>query len=125
MTDKRPVYLNLLKIKLPLPGLVSFMHRVSGVLLFLAIPFCLFVLQQSLATSGEYAATEEFLSHPLIIFMVFVLLLALSHHLLAGIRFLLMDFEIGLSKVISTQSSRAVLIGAVALALLLTIGLYQ
>lgn len=125
MTDKRPVYLNLLKIKLPLPGLVSFMHRVSGVLLFLAIPFCLFVLQQSLAKSGEYAATEEFLSHPLIIFMVFVLLLALSHHLLAGIRFLLMDFEIGLSKAISTQSSRAVLIGAVALALLLTIGLYQ
>jgi len=125
VTDKRPVFLNLRKIKLPLPGLVSFLHRVSGVILFFAIPLCLFVLQQSLVSPSGFAAADEFLSNPLIVFMVFVLLLALSHHLLAGIRFLLMDLETGLTKAISIQSSRAVLIGAVVLALLLTIGLYQ
>jgi succinate dehydrogenase / fumarate reductase cytochrome b subunit len=125
VTDKRPVFLNLLKIKLPLPGLVSFLHRVSGVLLFLAIPICLFILQQSLASPSGFAAITEFLSSPLIVSMVFVLLLALSHHLLAGLRFLLMDLEIGLSKSISMQSSRAVFIGAVVLALLLTLGIYQ
>jgi succinate dehydrogenase / fumarate reductase cytochrome b subunit len=125
VTDKRPVFLNLLKIKLPLPGLVSFLHRVSGVLLFLAIPICLFILEQSLASPSGFAAINEFLSNPLIVSMVFVLLLALSHHLLAGLRFLLMDLEIGLSKSISMQSSRAVFIGAVVLALLLTLGIYQ
>lgn len=125
MTDKRPVFLNLLKIKLPLPGLVSFLHRVSGVLLFLAIPVCLFILQQSLVSPSGFAAINEFLSHSLIVSMVFVLLLALAHHLLAGIRFLLMDLDIGLSKSISMQSSRAVFIGAVVLALLLTLGIYQ
>ncbi len=125
MTDKRPVFLNLLKIKLPLPGLVSFLHRVSGVLLFLAIPICLFILEQSLASPSGFVAINEFLSNPLIVSMVFVLLLALSHHLLAGLRFLLMDLEIGLSKSISMQSSRVVFIGAVVLALLLTLEIYQ
>ncbi len=125
MTHKRPVFLNLLKIKLPLPGLVSFLHRVSGVLLYIAIPICLFILQQSLMSPAEYAAVGKFLSHPLIVFLVFVLLLALSHHLLAGLRFLLMDLDMGLSKAVSIQSSRAVLIGAVVLALLVTTGLYQ
>lgn len=125
MTEKRPVFLNLLKIRLPLPGIVSFLHRISGVLLFLAIPVSLLVLQESLASPAGFAAAGEFLSHPLVIPLVFILLVALSHHLLAGLRFLLLDFEIGLGKEISVQSSRAVLIGAVVLALVLSIGLYR
>jgi len=122
--EKRPVFLNLLKIRLPVPGVVSFLHRISGMLLFVTIPPGLFLLQESLISPSGFKAVEEFLSHPLVIFMVFSLLLALSHHLLAGIRFLLMDLEIGLNKAISVQSSRAVLVGAVLLALFLTTGLY-
>jgi len=125
VTDKRLVFLNLLKIKLPLPGLVSFLHRVSGILLFFAMPFFLFALQKSLAGLEGYAEIEHFLSSFPIIFLVFMLLLALSHHFLAGIRFLLMDLDIGLSKTVSIRSSKMVFIGAITLALLLTFGLYR
>jgi succinate dehydrogenase / fumarate reductase cytochrome b subunit len=123
--DKRPVFLDLLKIKLPLPGLVSFLHRVSGILLFFVMPFFLLALQKSLAGIEGYTEIERFLSSTPIIFLVFVLLLALSHHFLAGIRFLLMDLDIGLSKMASIRSSQMVFIGAVTLALLLTFGLYR
>jgi succinate dehydrogenase / fumarate reductase cytochrome b subunit len=45
MPRRRPVYLNLFKIRLPLPGVVSIMHRASGALLFLLLPLLLYVLQ--------------------------------------------------------------------------------
>src|SRR5512135_767948 len=48
MNKNRPKHLALYKISLPLPGLVSFLHRVSGALLFLALPMLLWVLQYSL-----------------------------------------------------------------------------
>src|SRR5690349_19241661 len=50
MRKPRPKYLNLVKIRLPLPGIKSIMHRVSGAALFLLIPFLLYVLQMSLAS---------------------------------------------------------------------------
>ena len=46
----RPIYLNLLAIRQPIPAIVSILHRVSGALLFLVgLPLGLWSLQASLA----------------------------------------------------------------------------
>lgn len=98
MTDKRPVYLNLLKIRLPLPGVVSFAHRISGVLLFLAIPFTVYLLDLSLQSPQSYKDVSLLLNRPLFLLLQILLLWSLTHHFFAGIRFLLIDAEIGVEK---------------------------
>ena len=51
---KRPVYLNLVAIRLPLPGFVSILHRISGAFLFLAVVWLLFLLDRSLASESGF-----------------------------------------------------------------------
>lgn len=95
---KRPVYLDLLRIRMPAGALVSILHRVSGVLLVLALPFLLWLLQQSLASADDYQRITTLLqSFPLRV-TLFLLMLALTHHFLAGVRHLLLDLDVGISR---------------------------
>lgn len=91
----RPVFLNLMKMKFPPMAIVSILHRVSGVLLFIFIPFALYFLQQSLDSSQSFVQLKVLLSTPFMSFLLWVFLSALAYHLLAGIRHILMDFGWG------------------------------
>lgn len=119
MADKRPVYLNLLQIRLPLPGLVSILHRASGVLLFLLLPLMLFLLQQSLQSESGFLQLRESISRPAFKIWLAVLLFAWLHHFLAGLRLLLLDMHIGVELPRARLSSALVL----ALAVVLTSGM--
>jgi len=48
VSHQRPKYLDLFRIRLPVPGFVSILHRISGLGLFLFLPFLLWLLQSSL-----------------------------------------------------------------------------
>ena len=96
--DKRPVYLNLFKIRLPLMGMVSLAHRASGVLLFIAIPFAVYLLDLSVISSEGYAEVMTIFQHPLVQLTQILIVWALAHHFFAGIRFLLIDADIGVEK---------------------------
>ena len=98
MTDKRPVYLNLLKIRLPLTGIISFAHRITGVILFLSLPFVVYMLDLSIESEQSFQAAQLMLKQPLIILVQILLLWSIAHHFFAGIRFLLIDAEIGVEK---------------------------
>ena len=98
MTDKRPIYLNLFKIRLPLAGIVSFAHRISGVILFLALPFAVYLLDLSIESEQSFAKVQQILNQPVMILVKVLLLWSIAHHFFAGIRFLLIDAEIGIEK---------------------------
>ncbi len=98
MTDQRPVYLNLIKIRLPLPGIVSFAHRITGVILFLSLPFAVYLLDLSVESKQSFAEVQQILKLPVMLFVQILLLWSLAHHFFAGIRFLLIDAEIGVEK---------------------------
>ena len=98
MTNKRPVYLNLLKIRLPLTGMVSFAHRITGVILFLSLPFVVYILDLSIESEESFQNAQQILNQPLMMFVQIVLLWSIVHHFFAGIRFLLIDAEIGVEK---------------------------
>ena len=98
VTDNRPFYLNLLKIHLPVTGYVSILHRISGLLMFLAIPFFVYLLDISVQGSDGFNRAAQILQMPLIQVLSLLLLWSIIHHLFAGIRFLLTDFDIGLEK---------------------------
>lgn len=110
MTENRPVYLNLFKIRLPVPGIVSLAHRVSGVLLFLAIPFSIYLLDLSITSSQGFNQVLEILQQPVIMLVQLVLVWAVVHHFFAGIRFLLIDFDLGIEKTSSNISAWLVLV---------------
>ena len=110
MPEKRPVYLNLFKIRLPSTGIVSFAHRVSGFLLFLAIPFSIYLLDMSVASQQGFDDVARLLQHPLLQIMLLVLFWSLVHHFLAGIRYLFLDFDIGVEKAGSRMSAWMVMI---------------
>lgn len=95
MKQKRPVYLNLMQIRLPLPGLVSILHRASGVLLFLFLPLLLWLLSQSLRSSDAFSALQQTFGSPVLRFFVWLVLSSLAYHIIAGVRHLLMDVGIG------------------------------
>jgi succinate dehydrogenase / fumarate reductase cytochrome b subunit len=94
MKQTRPVYLDLLRIRQPLPALISIAHRISGVLLFLAIPLVLNTWQASLENPGSFRSLQE---SPSLKLVLFLLCAAYVYHLIAGLRFLLLDLHLGLS----------------------------
>ena len=98
MKDKRPVYLNLFKIRLPIAGMVSLAHRASGILLFIAIPFAIYLLDLSVMSSDGFGKVMLIFQHPVILLFEVILVWALAHHFFAGIRFLLIDADIGIEK---------------------------
>ena len=110
MPEKRPVYLNLFKIRLPSTGIVSFAHRVSGFLLFLAIPFSIYLLDLSVASRQGFDDVARLLQHPFLQILLLILFWSLVHHFLAGIRYLFLDFDIGVEKAGSRMSAWMVML---------------
>jgi len=115
LTVKRPVYLNLFKIRLPITGIVSFAHRVSGFLLFLSIPFSIYLLDLSVTSSQGYEQSVQLLQQPVIQILLLFLVWALLHHLLAGIRYLLLDFDIAIDKAASNMTAWTVIAAEVCI----------
>ena len=124
MIKKRPKHLDLTKIKLPLPGVVSILHRISGAGLFLFIPFVLFLLQTSLASPEGFAAVKQVMGGGYAKLVLLGLLWALLHHFFAGLRFLAMDLHFGLDLPQARRSSITVLVASLSLTFLLGVWLW-
>ena len=110
-----PRFLNLLKIKLPPGGIASIAHRVSGVLMFLGIPLVAWLFARSLENEAAYLEVVGLMKSPPALMVSILLIWSLSHHLLAGIRHLLLDVEIGIEKAQARASAWLVNIGALVL----------
>ncbi len=121
----RPVYLDLLAIRLPLAAFVSILHRASGALLFLAgIPLALWGLGASLASPEAYASFATLMSHPLAKLVALGLVWAYLHHLLAGIRHLLLDLHVGIDLAQARRSAAIVFVLALLLTLAIAVRLW-
>jgi succinate dehydrogenase / fumarate reductase cytochrome b subunit len=95
MTDPRPVFFDLRRIQLPVGALTSITHRITGVILALAIPLGAYLLDSSLRGPEGYARVSALLGATPSRIAAVVLAWALAHHLLAGIRHLLSDIDVG------------------------------
>jgi succinate dehydrogenase / fumarate reductase cytochrome b subunit len=116
----RPKYLDLrallFEIRLPLPGWVSILHRISGALL--VFPFAawlLYMLDASLASQASFEKLAGYLKLPLVKAGLLLFIWAYCHHLCAGVRFLLLDLNRGIELAAARRSSGAVLVASLAL----------
>ncbi|MEW8625347.1 MAG: succinate dehydrogenase, cytochrome b556 subunit [Candidatus Thiodiazotropha sp.] len=122
-TKPRPVFLNLLKIRLPMAGIMSIIHRATGVLMVLSIPLLIYLFDLSLSGADGFATAKAILGMGLVKLILFLMLWALMHHLLAGIRYLLIDIDIGVETPLFRQTALAVTVAAPVVALILLGGL--
>jgi len=124
MINKRPKHLALHLIKLPLPGIVSILHRISGLLLFLALPMLLMMLQYSLRSIETYTQLQEVLTHPLAKLALLGLLWAFMHHFCAGLRYLAVDLRYITNLAQARSSSKMVMVASLLLTALTGVKLW-
>ncbi len=98
----------IVRYRMPLSALVSIMHRVSGAMIFLLLPFILYLLEQSLLSEIAFEHFKGITSHWFVKLVLLGLSWAYLHHFCAGIRHLLMDLHIGLTKTGARRTSVAV-----------------
>lgn len=115
--DLRPKNLNLFTIHFPLPAIVSILHRISGVFLFLLIPVLLWTLHYSLTETGFYAL-QQMLNSFSIKLLIWLLLIPFCYHFVAGIRHLLMDIHIGETLKGGRHTARLTFVAAIVLLIL-------
>ena len=120
VSKPRPKHLDLRVIKLPLPGFVSILHRVSGAGLFLCLPLLLWLFGASLGTPEQLESFRAVYGNPLVKLILLGLVWAYLHHFCAGIRFLLLDVHVGVDLQPARRSSWIVL--AVSLTLTVILG---
>lgn len=110
--------------RLPLAGLLSILHRVSGALMFLLLPFVLYLLESSLTSEGSFEYLKGLASGWFVKLLILALSWAYLHHFCAGIRHLIMDNHIGVDKDSSRKSAVVVFAVSLPLAALVALKLF-
>ncbi len=114
----RPKYLNLpaliFEIRLPLPGWISILHRISGALLFVALVWLLWMLDRSLASEAAFSKIKHYAGLWPVKLSLLVLVWAYCHHFFAGIRYLFLDLDKGIDLATARLTSWLVLASSLA-----------
>jgi succinate dehydrogenase / fumarate reductase cytochrome b subunit len=111
--------------KLPWSGKVSILHRVSGALLFLSLPFILYLFDKSLTSEISFITFSEVVGNPLVKLFLLALIWAFLHHFCAGIRFLALDLHKGIEKHQIQKSAVSVLVVSLSLTAVLGAKLFN
>jgi succinate dehydrogenase / fumarate reductase, cytochrome b subunit len=133
---QRPVYRNIhvsqiVAYRLPPAGIVSILHRVSGVLMFVLLPFVIWLFDTSLTSEISYSrftsvfkAGAGFLPGWFVKLVALALIWAYLHHFIAGVRHLWMDATHAVTKEFGHMSAVVTLALSVVLTLALGFKLF-
>ncbi|RIZ55969.1 succinate dehydrogenase cytochrome b556 subunit [Vibrio sp. PID23_8] len=87
----RPVNLDLQTIRFPITAIASILHRVSGVITFVAVGILLWLLSISLSSPMGFMEAADVVDSFFVKFILWGILTALAYHIVGGVRHLLMD----------------------------------
>jgi len=110
--------------RLPLAGVVSILHRISGLLMFALLPFALYLLELSIRSEISFAYFQGIAANPLAKLILLALVWAYMQHFCAGTRHLVMDLHIGLDKDSARKSAVTVLLISLSLTALVGLKLF-
>ncbi|MBV1873765.1 MAG: succinate dehydrogenase, cytochrome b556 subunit [Gammaproteobacteria bacterium] len=122
MQKNRPVNLDLKTIKMPLPAIVSILHRGSGVVIFVCLALLLWMLDTSLESDTSFEALKDTLDGFFVTMVIWGVVGALLYHMVAGVRHLVMDLGIGETLEGGIKGARIAL--AVSGLLILVVGIW-
>jgi succinate dehydrogenase / fumarate reductase, cytochrome b subunit len=123
---ERPQFRNLnvtqlMNYRLPPPGIVSILHRISGFLMFALLPFVLYLFEKSIRSEASFAHFRGIASNPFVKLILLALAWGYLQHFCAGVRHLFMDVHWAIEKDSSRTTANIVL--AVSLFLTALVGL--
>lgn len=127
---QRPQYRNvsvpqILSYRLPLAAKTSILHRISGALLFLALPILILpLLAMSLSSPAGFAALSNVFGVVPVKIVMLILVWGYLHHFCAGIRFLALDLGKGNDKYSAHKSAASVLIVSLTLTFIFALKLF-
>src|SRR5262245_31603420 len=107
---QRPIYLSLTQFRFPVTAITSITHRITGVVLFAATAFLLYVLDLALRSPQSYARALEILAAPTGKLVMLITLAMLIFHIIAGIRHIVMDFHLADSLEAGRAGSQLVIV---------------
>jgi succinate dehydrogenase / fumarate reductase, cytochrome b subunit len=110
--------------RLPLAGVVSILHRISGFMMFLLLPFVLYLLELSLRSEISYSYFQGIASQPFVKLVILALVWGYMQHFCAGVRHLFMDLHFGLDKLSARKSAATVLVISLSLTALVALKLF-
>lgn len=132
LAKKRPEFRNIHALKdlpnyrLPAAGIVSILHRISGVIMFLLMPFIIWMFDASVSSEISFSRFKAAFNSGLwfvpswcIKLVALVLIWAFLHHLIAGIRHLYMEVTHSLTKEFGKSSAIATLALSIGLTVVL------
>lgn len=121
MTKKRPINLDLTTLHYPPMAIVSILHRISGVLLFVLLPAVFYFLYSSLKSEASFLYLQQNIT---IKFFWWVFLSALSFHFVAGIRHFIMDVGYAEEVTVARKTAQSILIAAFIFIILLGVWIW-
>jgi len=122
VNQKRPVNLDLTTMKFPAMAIASILHRLSGIALFLLMPFVLCVFSLSLKDEVSFFKAQQYLANPYAKLLFWLFAASLIYHLLAGIRHLIMD--LGFGEEVKTSRLTAILVIGLSVILAIFLGIW-
>lgn len=113
-SQPRPVFLSLLVIRLPISGIVSILHRISGVLLVLLTPAAIYAFELSLENPEQFARVQAWFGSVSGRLALLFVLAVFVQHLFSGLRHLAMDIDWGVDIHTARLSAWGTLVATVA-----------
>jgi len=117
MSSRRPVFLNVLRIGMPVGAWTSIGHRISGVVLAASVPPAAWLLDLSLRDPAGFARVHALLISAFGKAAAIVVVWSLAHHVLAGLRHLASDLQIGSSLAAARRSAWVANVGGAVVAI--------
>ncbi|MBK6651333.1 MAG: succinate dehydrogenase, cytochrome b556 subunit [Betaproteobacteria bacterium] len=113
--------------RLPVAGIVSILHRISGFMMFLLLPFIVWMLDKSLSSEFSFAKFKSAFNVGLgfapgwfLKLVALALIWAYLHHLIAGVRHIRMDLN---HDTVTKETGRASAIRVLVVSIALTVAL--
>jgi succinate dehydrogenase / fumarate reductase cytochrome b subunit len=114
VVQQKPMFLNLFQLRFPITAIVSILHRISGVLMFLFIPGMLWLLHMSVDSLVSFDKIQTMLAQPIAKVLLLSMLLPIIYHIIAGMRHIIMDVGFFESKRAARASSKVVFLLSIA-----------
>lgn len=105
MRKERPKNLDLATVKFPITATASILHRVSGIIVFIALAIFLTLLNYSLTSEADFSRVAGYFDNFLIEFVIWGSLTGLAYHAVFGVRHMIQD--LGLWEEMDTASLSA------------------
>jgi len=115
---RRPIFLDLMRIQMPVGALTSIGHRISGAVLAASVPMAVYLFGLSLRDAAGFAEVAGLFGRLAYKAAAVIVVWALAHHILGGVRHLLTDFDVGSPLRAARRSAWFVNLAGVVVALL-------